>query len=45
MAWCATRSAFEPGREPGIDDLVEDYLGATAPVAPARSSRWRRAIP
>jgi hypothetical protein len=21
--------AFEPGREPGIDDLVEDYLGAT----------------
>lgn len=28
--------AFEPGREPGIDDLVEDYLGATAPVAPGK---------
>ncbi|GAO53861.1 general secretion pathway protein D [Novosphingobium sp. MD-1] len=29
--------AFEPGREPGIDDLVEDYLGATPPVAPGKA--------
>ncbi|NKJ41037.1 type II secretion system secretin GspD [Novosphingobium sp. SG720] len=29
------QSAFAPGREPSIDELVEDYLGAARPRTPA----------
>lgn len=29
------QAAFDPKREPGIDELIVDYLGAALPVAPA----------
>jgi general secretion pathway protein D len=29
------QAQFAPGREPSIDELVADYLGAARPLAPA----------